>query len=546
MDKIVVRSIQEVLVDADKTIRKIEHKYKDTDFYLDVKLAEKIIKFISMLKHTGGALGGKNFQLLPFQVEFIIEVLAVLQKRNDYRKHTRGILFVPRKQGKTELLSAMNLWMYFGDKEIQKEQYVIASETQQATILYAAIVSMVKQAPYLFNKVNIFKSTKTIETKDAAFPDIFKVLSATADTKDGLKGSLITADEAHAYKDSALFDVMTESMAHREQPLTIIITTAGHNKQGFFKRLLDYAKQVMDGIIVDNGLYLMDYSLNEDEDDWKDEKNWIKVNPALGYGVKMDYLRDKFIRACHSATEEVSFKTKHLCMWVDSAITWIKSEDWNKSNKKGVLDESDYVGRECYGGLDLSSTTDITAFVLVFPNGDGSFDVLSRFFIPSDNAIERSRTDKVSYLDWIKEGWITTTQGNVVDYKVLEEHIRNDAEKFDIREIAFDRWNASSIVTNLEQDGLTMVGFGQGYKSMSSPVKEIEALVLQEKLNHGDNPALTWMVANVQIIQDAADNVKMDKSKAIERIDGAVALAMAIGRASVYVSEEVDFDSLIG
>ena len=299
--------------------------------------------------------------------------------------------------------------------------------------------------------------------------------------------------------------------------------------------MLDYAKQVMEGVIKDNSVYLMDFSLTI-EDDWTLEENWIKCNPAIGYGVKLDYLRDKFTKAKHSATEEVSFKTKHLCMWVDAAVTWIKQEDWLKSNKKEFTEE-DLYGRECYGGLDLSSVTDITAIVYVFPNEDMSYDVLCRFFIPSDNAIERSRTDKVSYLDWIREGHIQTTEGNVIDYEIIENQILDDSAKFDIREMAFDRWNSHSLVNNLEQEGMTMVGFGQGYKSMSSPVKEIEALVLQQKLNHGNNPVLTWNVANVAITTDAADNVKMDKSKAIEKIDGAVALAMAIGRAGVHIDE---------
>jgi len=542
--KVEVRDRETVIAEAQVVILEVEKKYEGTPFYLDVPLANKIIKFISLLKHTGGALGGINFQLLPFQVEFILETLAVMQHKNGYRKHKTVILFVPRKQGKTELLAAINLWLYFGDDEKQKEQYVIASETQQATILYAAIVAMLKQAPALFKRVNVWKSTKSIETIAGSFVDLFKVLSSTAGTKDGLKASVLTSDEAHAYPSAELYNVMSESMAHRDQPLSIIITTAGYNKNGFFYRLLAYAKQVMDGTIKDDSVFLMDYSLTL-EDDWTLEENWIKVNPAIGYGVKLDYLRDKFTKALHSATEEVSFKTKHLCMWVDAAVTWIKSTDWLASNRKEFTEE-DLVGRECYGGLDLSSVTDLTAIVYVFPNGDGSYDALCRFFIPSENAIERSRTDKVSYLDWIREGWITTTEGNVIDYEVIENKILDDAAKFDIREMAFDRWNSHSLVTNLEQKGMTMVGFGQGYKSMSSPVKEIEALVLQKLLNHGNNPVLNWNIANVAITTDAADNVKMDKSKAMEKIDGAVALAMAIGRAGVHVDETVDLDSLIG
>lgn len=541
-----ISSVEEVRANAWVVMHKLVRKYDGTPYYVDTALTKRVIDFITVLKHTGGKLAGVNFQLLDFQAEFVIETLCVLQHRNGYRKHTTSILHVPRKQGKTELLSAINLTLYFIIPENQREQYVIASETKQASILYSAVVSMLKQTPALLKRVNIWRSTKTIESKGGVFTDIFTVLTSNADTKDGLKASALTSDEAHAYPDSALYDVMTESMAHREQPLSIIISTSGYLKQGFFHKLLAYAKDAMLGKINDPYIFLMSFAADED-DDWEDEATWIKCNPALGYGVKMDYLRAKYIKACHSATEEVSFKTKHLNMWVDSAVTWLKSKDWEASNTV-TLTEDELAGRECYGGLDLSSTTDLAALVYVFPDRvNGSYDVVCRFFIPKDNAAVRAREDKVSYLDWIREGHIIATEGNVVDYDVIEDQIRKDCEKFDVREIAFDRWNSHALVNNIMNDMVVeMVGFGQGYKSMSSPVKNIEAMVLRQKLNHRNHPVLTWNVGNVLITKDAADNVKIDKSKAREKVDGAVALAMAVGRADVYKDETVDISSLIG
>jgi len=522
----------------------INRSYDDTAYEVDITLTRKVITFISLLKHTGGSLAGTEFRLLPFQVEFVVQVLCVLHRVTRYRKHTDATLWIPRKAGKTELAAALNLVMLFLDKEPQKEIYSIASETQQAAILYHAAVAMLKQNESLLKRIKQYKAEKKLETRNTTFVDLYRVLSAVAGTKDGLKTSTLFADEPHAYPDSSLYDVVAEGMAHREQPLAISLSTSGYNKQGFFYRRLQYGLQVMQGIIDDPSVYVMAFALTED-DDWGDEENWKKANPALGYGVKMDYLRSKFHKAQHSATEEVSFKTKHLNLWVDSAITWIRHADWVASNKKEIREE-DLYGRECYAGLDLASTTDLTAFCLVFPNEDGSYDVLPRFFIPEDSAKKRSKEDKVSYLDWVREGYITTTPGNVIDYHMIFQHIMKDREKFDIKEIAFDRWNALSIITKLEEEGMTCVGFGQGFKSMSSPVKAIESLVLQGMLNHGNNPVLTWNVANVELIQDAAENVKMDKSKAQERIDGAVALAMGIGRAESYKDDEADWDSLIG
>jgi len=522
----------------------IDADYKGTPYYVDMDKISKILKFVLLLNHTGGSLAGTPFRLLPFQAEFIIQVLGVLNRETGYRKHKEACLHIPRKSGKTEVSAALNLVMLFMDNEPQKEIYSIASETQQAAILYHAAVSMLKQSPTLLKRIKQYKAEKKLEVKGRAFVDLYRVLSAVAGTKDGLKTSTVFADEPHAYPDSALYDVVTEGMAHRDQPLAILLSTSGYNKNGFYYRKLQYMLQVMQGIIDDPSIYLMYFGLSDD-DDWTDEENWKKVNPALGYGVKMDYLRDKFHKALHSATDEVSFKTKHLNMWVDSAVTWIRHADWVASNQK-MFTEKDLYGRECYAGLDLASTTDLTAFVLVFPNDDGSYDVLARFFIPEDTAMQRSKEDKVSYLDWIKEGWITATPGNVIDYEHIYSHITSDLHKFDVKEIAFDRWNALSIVTKLEEDGVTCVGFGQGFKSMSSPVKAIESLVLQKQLNHGNNPVLTWNVSNVAIVTDAAENVKMDKSKAQERIDGAVALAMAIGRAETYKEDQADWESLIG
>ena len=525
-------------------IKDVKIEYKGTEFKVDVKLAKKIIAFILMLKHTGGALGGVEFRLLPFQAVFVIQSLCVLYKDTGLRKHTEAIMFIPRKNGKTELGAALNLVMFFIDPEKQKEIYSIAAETSQAAILYGATLHMLKQIPALLGRIQHFKAEKKIQTTKGEFVDLYKVLSAIAGTKDGLKTSAMFADEPHAYPDSSLYDVIAEGMAHRDQGIAFLLSTAGYNKQGFFHRKLLYARQVMAGIIEDHSIFLMDFSLTDD-DDWTDETNWKKANPALGFGVKMKYLRDKFHKALHSATDEVSFKTKHLDLWVDSAVTWIKHVDWLASNKKEIIEE-ELLGGECYAGLDLSSTTDLTNFTMAFPNEDNGYDVLPRFFIPEDTARARAKEDRVSYLDWIKEGHIIPTPGNVIDYEFIYQYILKDMEKFDIKEIAFDRWNAAGIITKLEDEGAVCVGFGQGFKSMSSPVKAIEALTLQGLLNHGNNPVLSWCVSNVMIVTDPADNVKMDKSKSQERIDGAVGLAMAIGRAESYKDETADWESLIG
>ena len=506
-----------------------------TKYYLDEDLAKKVITFISMLKHTGGEIAGVQFQLLAFQIKFLIDVVCTKHRDTHYRRYTTAMLMLPRKNGKTELIAGVLNYFLFADNEKGKEIYCAANETDQAKILYMATETMIKQNKTLEKKCTRYKSTRTIE-KSGEFEDFVKVLTSNADTKDGLKPYVVVYDELHAAKNSELYTVLEEGMAHRTEPLYIIISTAGYNHQGIMKSKYDYAKKVQEGVIKDHSFYSMIFEPSED-DDWEDESTWIKVNPALGYGVKMDYLRNKFIKAQHSGEDEVAFKTKHLNMWTNSAVTWIKDETW-KASYKHDIDEAELVGRECYAGLDLASTTDVAAFVLLFPNDDDNYDVLCRFFIPEDNMRERSRRDKVPYESWVREGYITATSGNVIDYAFIEEQIKQDCENFNVKEIAYDRWNASQLVTNLENDGVSqMIQFGQGFQSMSSPTKMIETLVLQEKLNHGNNPVLTWMMSNVTLKKDPTDAIKIDKSKSSEKVDGMVALAMALGIKMVSKTE---------
>ena len=546
VDQIKAVSTKALIKDSLKLAKRIQkEKYEGTDWYVDLDQVKKVITFISMMRHTGGSLAGVPFRILPFQAEFIIEMICVLDKANHFRKHTEVILHIPRKSGKSELAAALNLYFIFMDKEPQKEIYSIASEVQQAAIIYHAAVSMISQSPSLLKRVKQYKAEKKLEVKNNNFIDLYRVLSAKAGTKDGLKTSVLFADEPHSYPDSALFDVVIEGSAHRDQPLAVLISTAGYNKNGFYHRKLNYGKQVMRGILSDEAVYAMVFEVDEDAD-WEDEKNWIKANPALGFGVKMKYLRDKFKKAQNSASDEVSFRTKHLNQWVNSAAAYIKAIDWEKSNQ-WEYNEEELLGQECYGGLDLSSTTDITSFTIVFPNDRGGYKVYQRNFIPEDTARERAKTDKVEYLQWAKDGHITLTKGNVIDYDELYYHIAKDLDRFRVTAIAYDRWNASAIVTKIMENhpNPEMVGFGQGFASMSSPVNAIESMALTRKLDHGNNPVLTWAISNCLVVTDAAENRKFDKSKAVERIDPAVSLAMAVGVAEAFREPEATIESLI-
>jgi phage terminase large subunit-like protein len=528
----------EILAGADEYALRLNAELADTPYYVDTILVKKVVSFISLLKHTKGTYAGVPFQLLPFEIEIIVNVLCVKRRSDHHRRYSTALIFLPRKNGKTEFVGAILNTFLFTDKEKGKEIYCAANETNQAQIIFNATKTMITQNDSLKNKCSIWKSTKMIE-KDSDFNDFVKVLTSNAETKDGLNPYVFCYDELHAAKDNSLYTVLEEGMGSRDEPLAIIISTAGYNNQGIMKQKYDYAKQVKQGIIKDDSFYSLIFEPNEKDlgangEGWKNEEVWKKVNPSLGYGIKIDYLRDKFTRALHSGEEEVAFKTKHLNIWTNAATVWIKDDVWTSSGG-GKLSMESLAGRECYGGLDLSHTTDTTSFMLVLPRADGGLDTVRRYYIPEDNMRERARKDRVPYVSWCNSGYITATPGNVIDYDYIERDIKELASKYNIKLLNYDRFAATQIITHLSDEGIEVNGFGQGFVSMNAPTKMLETLALQKKINHENDPVLRWMLSNVALQIDAAGNIKCDKGKSRERIDGVVALVMAIG---AWISEK--------
>ena len=352
----------------------------------------------------------------------------------------------------------------------------------------------------------------------------------THNTKHGLNVSGLVFDEIHSQPNRKLYDVLTKGSGDaREQPLFFIITTAGTDKNSICYELHTKAKDIMSGRKADPTFYPVIYGL-EETDDWTDEKNWYKANPSLGYTIGIDRVREAYKNAIDNPAEENVFKQLRLNMWVNSTVCWIPHHVYDRGNKP--IDFESLKGRECYGGLDLSSTSDITAFVLIFPPRTENEDyiVYPHFWLPEDTLELRCRRDHVLYDVWKRQGFINTTEGNVIHYGFIEKHIERLGEIYNIKEIAFDRWGAVQMVQNLEGMGFTVVPFGQGYKDMSPPTKEFYKLLMEGKINHGGNPVLKWMAGNVVIRTDPAGNEKADKDKSTEKIDGIVAAIMALDR----------------
>ena len=508
-------------------------KYTPTEFmaedsHYDKAAADYAVNFIECLSHTKGTWAGKPFELLDWQERIIRDLFGVL-KPNGYRQFNTAYIEIPKKNGKSELAAAIALLLTCGDGEERAEVYGCAADRQQASIVFEVAADMVRMCPALNKRVKILASQKRIVYMPTN--SFYQVLSAEAYSKHGFNIHGVVFDELHTQPNRKLFDVMTKGSGDaRMQPLYFLITTAGTDTNSICYEQHQKAKDILEGRKIDRTFYPVIYGA-EDDADWTSPKVWKQANPSLGETIGME----KVVAACESARqnpgEENAFRQLRLNQWVKQAVRWMPMEKWDACNFP--FDALELEGRVCYGGLDLSSTTDITAFVLVFPpiDEDDKYYILPFFWLPEDTLPLRVRRDHVPYDIWERQGYLLTTEGNVVHYGFIENFIEELGQRFNIREIAFDRWGAVQMSQNLEGLGFTMVQFGQGYKDMSPPTKELMRLTLNKMIAHGGHPVLRWMMDNIFIKRDPAGNIKPDKEKSTEKIDGAVALIMALDRA---------------
>ena len=516
------------LLGGDAMARFRPTRFMAEDSKYNKKAADYAVSFIECLSHTKGTWAGKKFELLDWQEQIIRDLFGIL-KPNGYRQFNTAYIEIPKKNGKSELAAAVALLLTCGDGEERAEVYGCAADRQQAAIVFDVAADMVRMCPALSKRVKILTSQKRIVYIPTN--SFYQVLSAEAYSKHGFNIHGVVFDELHTQPNRKLFDVMTKGSGDaRMQPLYFLITTAGTDTNSICYETHQKAKDILDGRKIDPTFYPVIYGA-DDSDDWTDPKVWRKANPSLDITVGID----KVEAACNSAKqnpgEENSFRQLRLNQWVKQAVRWMPMEKWDAC--AFPVDEDELEGRVCYGGLDLSSTTDITAFVLVFPpqDEDDKYIILPYFWVPEDTLDLRVRRDHVPYDVWERKGYLQTTEGNVVHYGYIEKFIERLGERFNIREIAFDRWGAVQMVQNLEGMGFTVVPFGQGFKDMSPPTKELMKLVLEQRISHGGHPVLRWNMDNIFIRTDPAGNIKADKEKSTEKIDGAVATIMALDRA---------------
>ncbi|HEL1756582.1 terminase large subunit [Streptococcus suis] len=518
----------------------MSYHYEPSPFMLpsshyDEAKADRAVTFINNLSHTKGKWAGKRFDLLPWQEQIVRDLFGIV-KEDGNRQFLTAYIEIPKKNGKSELAAAIALYLLYADNEASAEVYGAACDRNQASIVFDVAKQMVQMSRPLEKRSKIMGATKRIVNYSNA--GFYQVLSAETGTKHGLNVSGLVFDEIHAQPNRHLYDVLTKGSGDaREQPLFFIITTAGTDRNSICYELHTKALDILNGRKKDTSFYPVVYGLS-DEDDWNDEANWRRANPSLGHTIGIDRVREAYQQALDNPAEENVFKQLRLNMWTSSSVAWIPEHVYAKGNDP--IQYESLKGRSCYAGLDLSSTSDITAFVLVFPPRfeEENYIVLPYFWLPEDTLELRCRRDHVLYDVWERQGYIKTTEGNVVHYGFIEKFIEDLSEIYHIKEIAYDRWNATQMVQNLEGMGLTMVPFGQGYKDMSPPSKELYKLMMEGKIQHGGHPVLKWMGQNVVMRQDPAGNIKPDKEKSVEKIDGIVALIMGLDRCIRHQTDE--------
>lgn len=506
---------------------------KDAPYYFDEDAAQHVIDFFSFLRHSKGKWAGQPFLLEPWQQFILWVVFGWKRSIDDCRRFRTVYIEIARKNGKSTYGAGSGLYMFFADGEQGAECLTAATKKEQAAIVHSEATRMVRSSPSLNKRIGIFKNNLHIPDTASKFVP----LGADSKTEDGLNVHFALIDEYHAHPNAGMYDVLRSGMGARTQPMMWIITTAGFEKYCACYDERSYLTSILEKIFNDESYFGIIFTI-DDGDKWDDEKVWIKANPNLGLSVNLEDMRDMCRKAQRSPSKQNEFKTKKLNIWTETLTRWIAEEAWALCNFPVNIDA--LKGRKAYGAFDLSTTTDLTAWVLCFPPivPGGKYQFLFNFYCPQEDLDLRFPNKNMLAVirRWIEEGYIVSTPGNVIDYDFVEQQIRRDAQLFDIQEIPFDPYNATQLVNNLMKEGFEdkMVKFSQGIMNMSGPAKNFETKVLKQELAHGNNPVMNWMVACTEVYRDANANikpVKPDRAKSEKRIDGVIASIMALDRA---------------
>lgn len=499
-------------------------------YFFDENAADSAVRYIeSNIRHVKGDLAGQLLKLEEWQKNRIIRPLFGWKEiRTGLRKYRSAYIEIPKKSGKSFLAASMAAIFLDIEKEGGSEVVGVAWGKKQASLVFDATKGVINNSPRLKEKCRVMRNV--IEAPDhVGGIKKYITLSKDAGAEDGLNPQLAIVDELHVHKSDHVIEMVEKSMGARKQPLSFVITTAGSDLYGVGYQRHEYARDVAEGIMDDERLLVCIYGADKDADPFAEE-TWAAANPNYGVSVYKASYEAEANKARASSSSLNSFKRYYLNIWTQSADGWISDIVWQSSSKKTKIPYDLLRKYPCYGGLDLSSRSDITAFTLMW-NINEQFYSLNWFWLPEDKGSMSADTKNIRYRDWVKEGYITETSGNVVDYTFILAKLSELQKDYDIRMVAYDNWNSQHLVPDLVEKGLDLIEFRQGFKSMNAPTKELEAIIMKKKFEHFGNPVLRWMAGNVEIQTDPAENIKVvkDRNNREKKVDGIISNIMCMG-----------------
>lgn len=500
---------------------------KDRGLFFDLEAAMKPIRFGSMLQHSVGPKAGEPLTLEPWQMFRIGSIFGWKKEENGMRRFTTCYNQVGKKNGKTTETALPMIYTQMFDGEAAPQGYCAATTRDQAGLLFKEVKRMIKRSPFLSSEMDVWRTS--IETP--RFDGTISCLSRDGDSSDGINPSFLARDEMHRWTDRELAETIVESMAARGQPIDWVITTAGHDRDSLCGELRGYSESVLRGSVQDDAFFA--YVAEPDADcDPLDPRAWAMGNPNLGISKPLEFVREKATNAQVIRGKMPNFRRFHLNLWTSGAETWIDADSWDHGHASRPFDIRKLFGRPAWVGLDLSNKVDTTAIVIAVPV-EGLIYIVCYTFLPAgqNGFIKRAQKEKREYVGWRDDGWLEVHSGGVIDEDAIADRLEWIRAKFDLREVAYDPWGMKNLAKKLDQRRFPMVEHRQGYASISEPMKRVEERTVSNTLRHGGNPVLAWQVGNVHRDEDASENVKPNKKKSSGRIDAAVAMIMAVGRA---------------
>jgi len=493
--------------------------------YVDPAQPQHVIDFLLRFAcHWQGRWAGQPVELLPWQADDVVLPLYGWRRADGRRRYRTLWLEVPKKNGKTLLAASLGLYGLLGDDEPGAEVLFAATAQKQALLAHDAAERMVKKSPALRSQLKVYTANHRIVDEESG--SVARPIARESNLEEGLNWSTIIIDEVHAWKDRRLWDVLEDGAASREQPLRICITTAGDDTSELARELHDYATGILEGTIIDTSFLPVIYAADP-EAEWDDVEQWRVANPSLGVTIQEEDLEESARRARVSPAARLNFRRRRLNIWVRQAARWLDLERWDELE---VIDPDDLEGERCVAGVDLAYTTDLVARVLVFQIGQ-VFALLSKFWAPESIALKRQQLNRVRLDAWAAAGHLELTPGDVVDYRKVREQLNEDAERYDLVEVALDPWNATHLATELEsEDGIDCVMVRQNMSTLAAPTSRFEELLLEGHLRHDGNPVLRWNVSNVVTTSDPSGNRRPCRKQSREKIDGVAATLTGLAR----------------